>query len=166
MVLPMYRNIKHQAINQLILIGMLKIEYSLLKNDCRSWTHKAETGRSPRQVHRFYLVQPKYANQLYTQCVYIYIKSCVCIYRYIDIYTYVDIIGTKLSQMYFQGSNAQFLSTCPGIQRPPRFSFGTKDDDPHLCYHWDAILELQEVFVIKNIVLSGAREMEPTAVDS
>lgn len=31
MVLPMYRNIKHQAINQLILIGMLKIEYSLLR---------------------------------------------------------------------------------------------------------------------------------------
>lgn len=43
----------------------------------------------------------------------------ICIY--IDIYTYVDIIGTNLSQKYFQGSNAPFLGTCPGIQRPPFF---------------------------------------------
>lgn len=63
MVLPMYRNIKHQAINQLIL------------NDCRS-THKAETGRSPKlAVHRFHLVQPKYENQLHS----IYIIMCAYI---------------------------------------------------------------------------------------
>lgn len=99
-------------------------------------------------------------------CIYIiYIYNHVW---YMYIYRYIHIC--------WHNWNKPEPKVLPGLQRSisrhlsrnstaPVF-FGTKDDDPHLCYHRDAILELQEVFVIKNIVLSGAREIEPTAVDS